>query len=1091
MKSLLSFFLSLLSFNAFTQYVSDSTELILQNGHRALLTHMQFSPSGEFIVKADKDRNVSILSTKTLLKQQAMTIDAEKLMAIRFSTNGQELYCIVKNGRDTDLEIYDWKSKKRVTEIRNFIPPSVKKFILLQQDKFLLIQTGYKQIMLYDLEQKKIVYTIEQNETFKKGIHALTVDEKTDMFFFLSKDAEKMTYVHLYKTSTGEHVKTISLGQKTPNKIIAKENQLIVLMKEEHQVYDRKKYKLRATFTSYGYIKNSRVTPFYYHPIRDELITLKGNKCLIQKMGSDTIFKSYRLPPLGLTTPYDFHPSVNLLALKQDHGDKASILLDINNGVIAHKSQHLYANIEELEQNHTSNLLFISGTSKRYFGAWNLENGSGYSSFLHQSSYATQFKRRIQQISYKAQDSSLYLCTNRNAYTYDLATHTHQKLENFQASTSIFDLKPHANFLVSSSLKNLYCYDLTHQSGVLIPKRRYINDFDIDQSGSLYYKDTGRFCKYTLSLQQQDTCLTDPNLHDFTDCIEINNKYKRMYSTASGYIFMNDLTTMNRLKSLHLDKRVLGLASSDDDERLLVVQKDGFQVYKAEYLQMMYERKGKTAEKIKRALFSHDQRFIFSLHKDGTLKIWKTATGELLATCLRFIDEEYLIITPDFYYLSSHKAIHRIGVKIKDQVYPVEQFDLKFNRPDIVLKRLGFASIDVLELFKKAHEKRIHSFGFAENELTYDQLIPKVTIKKYPYTAVDPYATLQIDAHGNGKKLKWLKVYNNDLPLNGIQGKPLFTNDTSITIDIPLIAGSNHVQVSVIDASGTESLRETASINCQQKKELPNLYLVTMAVSEHADTSINLKYPESDAKNIREALLERRHRYQNIYEHHALGKDMTRKNLTQLSAFLKDVRLNDVVIIFIAGHGVLTKDYQYFLSTYDMDQNHPQRKGIPYEEIENILGHVKSMNKLVLLDACYSGEIDKSVAYQKVKKISKTNTVTFRSLLHKNTQYLQGEKTFDLMKLLFADTRKGTGTTVLASSGGNEVSMESDTWKGGLFTYCLLDAFDDMKADLNNNRSISIAELRSHIYHLVTLLSNGRQRPSTREQNIFIDFNVY
>jgi uncharacterized caspase-like protein len=92
---------------------------------------------------------------------------------------------------------------------------------------------------------------------------------------------------------------------------------------------------------------------------------------------------------------------------------------------------------------------------------------------------------------------------------------------------------------------------------------------------------------------------------------------------------------------------------------------------------------------------------------------------------------------------------------------------------------------------------------------------------------------------------------------------------------------------------------------------------------------------------------------------------------------------------------------------------------------------------------------------------------------------------------LFSDIRQGSGATVISSAGGAEFAMESDQWKNGLFTYCMLEGIKTGKADLNGDTKIEVDELRRYVYENVKDLSNGKQRPTTRIENIQMNYPIY
>ena len=53
------------------------------------------------------------------------------------------------------------------------------------------------------------------------------------------------------------------------------------------------------------------------------------------------------------------------------------------------------------------------------------------------------------------------------------------------------------------------------------------------------------------------------------------------------------------------------------------------------------------------------------------------------------LENDYVFITPDNYYKASKGAFDKIHFVKGMKVLSFEQFDLIYNRPDIVLERLG------------------------------------------------------------------------------------------------------------------------------------------------------------------------------------------------------------------------------------------------------------------------------------------------------------------------------------------------------------------------------------------------------------------
>ena len=88
----------------------------------------------------------------------------------------------------------------------------------------------------------------------------------------------------------------------------------------------------------------------------------------------------------------------------------------------------------------------------------------------------------------------------------------------------------------------------------------------------------------------------------------------------------------------------------------------------------------------------------------------------------------------------------------------------------------------------------------------------------------------------------------------------------------------------------------------------------------------------------------------------------TRPEILKAKDWLKQSKINDLVVVFAAGHGMTDEQSNYYFGTHDIDPKHPATNGLPYEEFENLLDGIPALQKVLLLDTCFSGEIEKDQA---------------------------------------------------------------------------------------------------------------------------------
>ena len=501
---------------------------------------------------------------------------------------------------------------------------------------------------------------------------------------------------------------------------------------------------------------------------------------------------------------------------------------------------------------------------------------------------------------------------------------------------------------------------------------------------------------------------------------------------------------------------------------------------------------------IQKVILDKKSTLVFSTGDDGTVKVWDYVNCREIATLISVAAEDYIMVTPDHYYLASKNALEAVSFRIGDELYPFAQFDLRLNRPDIICSRIGKTPPNLVRAYEFVYRKRLKKMGYEESQLASDFELPliRVASEDIPLVTKEDKLTLSIRASDANANLNRIQVLNNGVPQFGMKGidlSGLKSKSDERTVEISLVPGENQVQLSVFNDKGAESLKKSFSIVYDAGGRKGDLYLISIGVSEYRDARFNLRYAAKDSRDISATILENKALYNTIHTKSLTDYEVTLNNIRNLESFLHSVREEDMVLIFVAGHGLLDEHFDYYFATYDIDFDKPQEKGLPYELLENLLANCKANKKMLLMDTCHSGELDKEEV-EKTKEIKVLiEDVEFRSVgeaVRQKAGFGLGN-TQVLMQTLFTDFNNGTGATVISSSGGTEFAMESEQWKNGLFTYCFLLGLKSFRADANFDRKIYLTELRKYVYEEVDKLSNGMQKPGTRAENVTLDYRFW
>jgi WD40 repeat protein len=571
---------------------------------------------------------------------------------------------------------------------------------------------------------------------------------------------------------------------------------------------------------------------------------------------------------------------------------------------------------------------------------------------------------------------------------------------------------------------------------------------------------------------------------------------------------VRDLKSNKKLFGLEPDRLQIGSARfSPDGKTIITSDNDSLKIWDAQ--------NGKLKQAVYFSGFFYDVDWNgakLMIHDNSKLLFFDMATGKKLYTLIAIDSLDYLVVTPDNYYMGTKNATSKLSWRVGNQLYSFDQFDLQYNRPDIVLERLGNPDTALIMMYRNAYEKRLKRSGFNDEMFSSQWHTPEIEIPDSDSLIFSPdKSQLQLKVCGTDDryKLDRLLVWVNGVPVYGANGISLLKekSDSIVKkINIRLSAGENNIKVSCMNEKGVESLRESVEVvyNPQQPVK-PDLYIIAMSVSHYKDKNFNLQYAAKDGKdivNMLDSLALSENDFGKIYVDALFDKKATRGNFFNLRKRLLATNIDDKVVMYISGHGLLDENMDFYFATYDMDFRHPEKKGISFDNLESILDSIPSRRKLLMMDACHSGEVDK----EEINNVIASNTeispdVTFRGTVREYDIKSAGKRTiqsgvslsnsFELMQELFTGLDQGTGATVISAAAGKGYALESPQWNNGVFTYTIINGLKNKAADKNGDGIITISELRDYSIKQVPLLTGGRQKPTVRREPTESDWNIF
>lgn len=502
---------------------------------------------------------------------------------------------------------------------------------------------------------------------------------------------------------------------------------------------------------------------------------------------------------------------------------------------------------------------------------------------------------------------------------------------------------------------------------------------------------------------------------------------------------------------------------------------------------------------INRSIFDQRPGYLYSCSNDGMVKYWDYLRCEEVAAFMAFNATDYMITTPQMNYMCSKNALQGVGFKWNNELYSFDQFDLQYNRPDIVMKATAKSSENLINAYTYLYKKRLKKNDCQDDFSTsYD--VPTVEIEKTTinYFTNTPTTSIKIKAYDKEFPLKKIIISVNGVPISEktIEQDKTKLLSVQLSEEIHLLSGKNVIDVTAINSNGAESFADRVEITRQAKttEETGKLYVYTIGISEYADSKFNLTYASKDALDLATKFKQANLGFTENITQSFTNQQFGINDFAALRQKLEQANPQDMVVLFFAGHGILDKEFNYFFCPYNMDFNNPSKAGLSFDELEKALKKCKAYRKLLIMDSCHSGEIDKDeIASVQESSMDNEGDIKFRSagmeIILQNEFGLAN--TQHLMETVFADTRNETGATAITSAGGAEFAIESAEWKNGLFSYCLLNALTNPATDTDKNGEVSVGELRTKTYADVKEKSKGKQQPTTRSENVLLDFRVW
>ncbi len=441
---------------------------------------------------------------------------------------------------------------------------------------------------------------------------------------------------------------------------------------------------------------------------------------------------------------------------------------------------------------------------------------------------------------------------------------------------------------------------------------------------------------------------------------------------------------------------------------------------------------------VSRAVYSPNGDFILTNSDDNTLKVWDT-TGNLKYSFFAVDSTDYLVYDGLGRYDGTQGARNLLYYTCGTEIIDLSQLkDLSWEP--------GLAGKIMRNAMSEIKAKRISDAYLCD----YIPIVTNLGLNegKYKYTILERNGGLGlVQVFVNGSKVKEYQpsalsksdnLYTLEVNLDDLKQK--FVSGITNKISVKANCADNTMTSRGGDGEGPVMEKSTAT---------PNMYIVAVGINQYKEPRLKLNYASHDAESLASAitasakkLLEsdnKQHVFTDMYismdstSNHWPAKENIIKRLEEIA---KTATADDIMVFFFAGHGVLLGGSRtlYLLAADAADfviEGVEDKVAISTEELIGLIGKINAGKKIMILDACNSGQFADDLLGNTKREVPADNVRALEKL------------------------KDNTGSFILCASASGKPAFETSQFGQGLLTYSLLSGIK-LGNGLRDNKFIDV-----------------------------------
>jgi len=432
-----------------------------------------------------------------------------------------------------------------------------------------------------------------------------------------------------------------------------------------------------------------------------------------------------------------------------------------------------------------------------------------------------------------------------------------------------------------------------------------------------------------------------------------------------------------------------------------------------------------------------DGEFAITASHDGTTRLWSLSTRKPLVTLLSTTDG-WAVVDPKGRYDGNQDGLDGIDWQGEDAAVGIESFAETHYEASLLPRAMQKSDM--------AEAKSI------PDGVRYPAKIRFVS-PQASGDADNPRVQVEVEASDDGGSgVAELRLYRN--------GRQVATRSTDIRretgedgaqrvigrFELDLRTGRNVLSATAINDDRMESPAQSLVLTAEPPPPPgpPKIHLMTVGINAYANKDLSLFYAKPDAQSIG-GFFSKSGRTTEPLGSTVVIEDSkaTKDNILAALNDLRTMPAQDMVVVYMAGHGVSIGDDWYFVphELRDADNGDALKaQGLSSSELKRAIESMSADRTLLLLDTCHSG-----TAVSPLKDY-------------------RGMKSLRLLA-------RSVGTHILAATDRDQYAIELAKLGHGIFTYALLEGLQGKADSSPADGVVSAAEVIRYVEEKVPMLA--------------------